>query len=218
MNILRQMIEKPWEPVHGAVALHGGRSFIMPVETVALRVFLAVVTVLFSLLIAAYAVRMAFEDWRPVPEQWLLWVNTGFLVASSLAFHWAWTGIRGGASDRARQGLLVAGGFAVAFLVGQVFAWRQLNALQVFDITNPAIAFFYLITALHALHLVGGLVAWAMTTSLVWRGAEPARAMRGVKLCATYWHFLLGLWLVLFGLLFSGNENLDIILSICGLR
>jgi cytochrome c oxidase subunit III len=218
MNIFRQLLEKPWEPVHGAVALHGGRSFVMPAETVALRVFLAVVTVLFSLLIAAYGVRMAFEDWRPVPEQWLLWVNTGFLVASSLAFHSAWTGMCDGALDRARLGLLLAGGFAVAFLVGQLLAWRQLNAMRVFDITNPAIAFFYLITALHALHLLGGLVAWGMTTTLVWRGAEPGRAMRRVRLCATYWHYLLGVWLVLFGLLFSGNENLDLILSICGLR
>ena len=218
MNIFRQLLERPWEPVQGAVALHGGRSFVVPAETIALRFFLAVVTVLFSLLIAAYGVRMAFEDWRPVPEQWLLWVNTGFLVASSLTLHGALISIRGGASDRARVGLLLAGGLAIAFLLGQLVAWRQLNALQIFDITNPAIAFFYLITALHALHLLGGLVAWGMTTSLVWRGSDPGRAIRRVKLCATYWHYLLGVWLVLFALLFSGNENLDIILSICGLR
>ena len=223
MNILRQLVEKPWETAPGAVALHGGRSFQLQPATVALRFFLAVMTVLFSLLIAAYAVRMAFEDWRPVPEQWLLWVNTGFLVASSLAFHWAWTAVRGqrpdrAGWDRARLGMLLAGGFAVAFLVGQLLAWRQLNALRVFDITNPAIAFFYLITALHALHLVGGLVAWAMTMTVVWPGADLARAARQIKLCATYWHYLLGIWIVLFGLLFSGNENLDIILSICGLR
>jgi cytochrome c oxidase subunit III len=218
MNLVRQLLEKPWEPARGAVALHAGRSFSLPAETVALRFFLAVVTVLFSLLIAAYAVRMAFEDWRPVPEQWLLWVNTGFLVASSLAFHFAWTGMRAGRLDRARLGMLLAGGFAVAFLVGQLMAWRQLNAMRVFDITNPAIAFFYLITALHALHLLGGLVAWSMTVRVVWRGTELGRATRQVKLCATYWHYLLGIWIVLFSLLFSGNQNLDIILSICGLR
>jgi cytochrome c oxidase subunit III len=174
MNLVRQLLEKPWEPARGAVALHAGRSFSLPAETVALRFFLAVVTVLFSLLIAAYAVRMAFEDWRPVPEQWLLWVNTGFLVASSLAFHLAWTGMRAGRLDRARLGMLLAGGFAVAFLVGQLMAWRQLNAMRVFDITNPAIAFFYLITALHALHLLGGLVAWSMTVGVVWRGPSSA--------------------------------------------
>ena len=218
MNLFRQLTEKPWEPAQGAVLLHGGRSFGLQPETVALRVFLGVVTVLFSLLIAAYAVRMAFEDWRPVPEQWLLWLTTTFLILSSLAFHVAWTGVRDGRHERARLGMLMAGGFAVAFLAGQLVAWRQLNALTVFDITNPAIAFFYLITALHGLHVLGGLVAWSMTMGVVWRGADRGRAVRQVRLCATYWHYLLGVWLVLFGLLFSGNQNLDIILSICGLR
>ncbi|HET6467870.1 MAG TPA: cytochrome c oxidase subunit 3 [Geminicoccaceae bacterium] len=218
MTIFRQLVEKPWEPAQGAVVLHGGRSFQLPAEAVALRVFLAVVTVLFSLLVAAYAMRMTFEDWRPVPDPRLLWLNTALLISSSAAFHWAWTGIRGGRLDRARLGMLVAGGFAVAFLMGQLWAWQQLNAMRAFDITNPAIAFFYLITALHGLHLLGGLVAWSMTMSVVWRGTETVRAVRQVKLCATYWHFLLVLWLVLFGLLFSGNENLDLLLSICGLR
>jgi cytochrome c oxidase subunit 3 len=217
MTIVRQLLEKPWEPATGAVLLHGGRSFQLPVETVALRVFLVVVTVLFSLLVSAYGVRMAFEDWRPAPEQWLLWVNTGFLVLSSVAFHLAWTAVCDGRLERARLGLWLAGGLALAFLLGQVQAWRQLEALGAFDVTNPAIAFFYLITGLHALHLAGGLVAWAVTLGTLGQGA-PVRAERRIRLCATYWHYLLGLWIVLFALLFSGNENLDIILSICGLR
>lgn len=218
MSIFRQLVEKPWEPTHGAVALDGGRSFSIAPETLALRVFLVVVAVLFSLMVSAYGVRMAYEDWRPLPEQWLLWLNTGFLVASSIAMQGALVSLRGGAFDRARLGTAAGGGFAVAFLIGQLLAWRQLNDLRAFDITNPAIAFFYLITALHALHLLGGLVAWSMTARLVWQGGEGDRTQRRLKLCATYWHFLLGVWLVLFALLFSGNENLDIILSICGLR
>jgi cytochrome c oxidase subunit 3 len=217
MTLVRQLLEKPWEPVTGPVPLHGGRAFTVPAETVALRVFLVVVTVLFSLLVSAYGVRMAFEDWRPAPEQWLLWVNTGLLVLSSAAFHLAWTATRDGRVDRARLGLWLAGGLALAFLLGQVQAWRQLQGLGAFDVTNPAIAFFYLITGLHALHLVGGLVAWAFTLRTLGDGTV-ARAERRVRLCATYWHYLLGLWIVLFALLFSGNENLDIILSICGLR
>lgn len=217
MTIVRQLLEKPWEPATGAVPLHGGRSFQLAPETVALRVFLLVVTVLFSLLVSAYGVRMAFEDWRPAPEPWLLWVNTGLLVLSSAAFHLAWTATRDGRLERARLGLRLAGGLALAFLLGQVLAWRQLQALGAFDVTNPAIAFFYLITGLHALHLVGGLAAWAVTLRRLDCGT-PARAERLVRLCATYWHYLLGLWIVLFALLFAGNDNLDIILGICGLR
>jgi cytochrome c oxidase subunit 3 len=97
-------------------------------------------------------------------------------------------------------------------------AWQQLNMMTSFDVTNPAIAFFYLITALHGLHLLGGLVASGKTTAKVWRGFEMARLRLSVELCAVYWHFLLVVWLVLFGLLFSGNDNLGILLSICGIR
>jgi cytochrome c oxidase subunit 3 len=220
MNILRQLAEKPWEPPQGpAVALYAGRNFPhLSSPTLGLRVFLCVVTVLFSLLIVAYAERMAYEDWRPAPRQWLLWLNTASLVVSSLAFQWALISVRRGRVDDTKAGLIAAGLFAAVFLLGQVWAWRQLNAMIYFDVTNPAIAFFYLITALHALHLLGGLVAWGRTTAEVWREPEMARAKRLVALCTTYWHFLLALWLILFGLLFSGDDNLNILLSICGLR
>ena len=220
MNILRQLTEKSWEPAQGpAVALYAGRSFPhLSSATLGLRVFLCVVTVLFSLLVVVYAERMTFEDWRPAPRQWLLWLNTGSLVVSSIAFEWASISVRRGRVDDMKAGLIAAGLFAVAFLFGQLWAWRQLNAMIYFDVTNPAIAFFYLITALHGLHLLGGLVAWGKTTAEVWREPDMARAKRLVRLCATYWHFLLGLWLILFGLLFSGDDNLNVLLSICGLR
>jgi cytochrome c oxidase subunit 3 len=113
----------------------------------------------------------------------------------------------------------MAGGvFAFAFLAGQLLAWRQLNMMVAFDVTNPAIAFFYLITALHGLHLLGGLVAWGRTTAKVWRGFDLVHVRLSVELCTVYWHFLLLVWLVLFGLLFSGNDNLGALLTICGIR
>ena len=97
-------------------------------------------------------------------------------------------------------------------------AWRQLDMLVAFNITNPAIGFFFLITALHGLHLLGGLVALGRTTAKVWRGFDVVPVRLSVELCTVYWHYLLLVWLVLFGLLFSGNDSLGILLSICGLR
>ena len=219
MNIFRQLMEKPWESPSGPdAALASPRRVDVPAATVGLWVFLCVVTVLFSLMIVAYAERMVFEDWRPTPRQSLLWFNTAWLVVSSIAFQWASVSARRGHLDDTRDALVAAGFFAVAFLLGQLWAWRQLSAMVLFDITNPAIAFFFMITALHGLHLLGGLVAWGRTTAEVWREPLPERAVLHVRLCATYWHFLLGLWLVLFGLLFSGNDNLSVLLAICGLR
>ncbi|MGH6754085.1 cytochrome c oxidase subunit 3 [Hypericibacter sp.] len=219
MNLFRQMTEKPWAPIQGNVVdLHDGSAFSVPTATLGLRVFLAVVTVLFLLLIMAYGSRMEYEDWRPTPQLWLLWLNTAMLALSSVAMQWARMAARRGEINGVTAGLIAGGVFAVAFLGGQILAWRQLNMMIAFDITNPAIAFFYLITALHGLHLLGGLVAWGRTTAKLWRGFDVVRLRLSVELCAVYWHFLLVVWLILFGLLFSGNDTLGTLLAICGIR
>ena len=184
-----------------AVDLHGRGAFSMPTVKLGLIVFLAVVTVVFSLLVAAYTHRMTLADWRPLPEPWLLWPNTAILILSSVGLQWARVAANRGRIDGVRVGLLAGGGFAFAFLAGQLLAWQQLAALGYFAATNPANAFFYLLTALHGLHLLGGLVAWGRTTAKMWRGSEVAELRLSVELCAVYWHFLLLVWLVLFGLL-----------------
>jgi cytochrome c oxidase subunit 3 len=219
MSFFRQLMEKSWENA-GSAQLEGaaGPGLRSPAPRVGLVVFLCVVTVLFTLLIAAYAERMAFEDWRPTPQQWLLWLNTALLVMSSIAFQWAVVSVRRGRVDDTALGLIGAGFFAFAFLLGQLWAWRQVSATIGFDIAEPAIAFFYLITGLHGLHLLGGLVAWSRAIAELWHDPDMDRLARQVRLCATYWHFLLVLWLILFGLLFSGEDNLGFLLALCGLR
>lgn len=219
MNFFHQLTEKPWVPIQGNVVhLHEGSAFSVPTATLGLRVFLAVVTVLFSLLITAYGTRMKFEDWHPAPQLSLMWLNTAMLVLSCVAMQWAKIAGRRGERDGLTTGLVAGGAFAIAFLGGQLLAWRQLSMLVAFDITNPAIGFFYLITALHGLHLLGGLVAWGWTAANVWRGVDVAHVRLSVELCTVYWHFLLLVWLVLFGLLFSGNDNLGSLLAIFGIR
>jgi cytochrome c oxidase subunit 3 len=219
MGFFHQLTEKPWVPRQGnVVELRDGSAFSMPAATLGVRVFLAVVTVLFLLLIMAYGSRMEFEDWRPAPQVGLLWLNTTMLVLSSVAMQWARIAARRGEIDRVTIGLIAGGIFAVGFLGGQVFAWRQLNNMVAFDITNPSIGFFYLITALHGLHLLGGLVAWGRTTAKVFLGIDVVHVRLAVELCTVYWHYLLAVWLVLFALLFSGNDNLGFLLAICGIR
>jgi cytochrome c oxidase subunit 3 len=169
------------------------------------------------LLVTAYGSRMVYEDWRPTPQLRLLWANTFVLILSSVALQWAQFSVRRGRMDGMRIGLLAGGAFTIVFLIGQVLAWRQLGTMVYFELTNPAIAFFYMITGLHGLHLLGGLVAWGRTVAKVWGDFDRAEIRQSVELCTLYWHFLLLVWLILFGLLFSGN-NLDILLKICGIR
>ncbi len=218
MSIFQELTAKSWATDQGKVDdLYAGRASSGLAKKLALRVFLAVVAVLFMLLVIAYGGRMAYEDWRPAPQVSLLWANTFVLILSSLALQWAQYSVRRGRMDAMRAGLLAGGAFTVVFLFGQVLAWRQLGAMVYFEVSNPAIAFFYLITGLHGLHLLGGLVAWGRTVVKVWGNFDVAKVRQSVELCTVYWHFLLLVWLVLFGLLFTGN-NLDILLKLCGIR
>ena len=218
MNIFHQLTVKPWVTAQGTVEyLRDRGAYSRSTTKLALRVFLAVVAVLFMLLVTAYGSRMVYEDWRPTPQLRLLWANTFVLILSSVALQWAQFSVRRGRMDGMRIGLLAGGAFTIVFLIGQVLAWRQLGTMVYFELTNPAIAFFYLITGLHGLHLLGGLVAWGRTVAKVWGDFDRAEIRQSVELCTLYWHFLLLVWLILFGLLFSGN-NLDILLKICGIR
>ena len=126
---------------------------------IGLWVFIAVGSTLFALFLTAYAMRMLdAPDWSRIAMPWQLWLSTLWLAAGSLALH--------AASKRtASQGrlLLQAGGAcAVAFVLTQWSAWQALQDARVALAGTPAASFFYLLTALHALHVVGGLVAWGL--------------------------------------------------------
>jgi cytochrome c oxidase subunit III len=221
MSFLRHLTEKPWVASEAGWPGEHARG-VSPARrlapSVALNFFLGVASILFFLLVISYSERMAFEDWRPAPPLSLLWQNTILLVLASITMEWARYAAAYHLMDRTKLGMLSAGVFTAAFVAGQIIAWRELSATPVFSATNPAIAFFYLITGLHVVHILGGMVAWGVVLDRLWRGADSAAVLQSVRLCARYWHFLLIVWLLLFGLLFSGNDNLKILLTICGIR
>ena len=200
--LVRQSVNvKPWVASAPSGA-HQGVGQLATIK-VGLGVFLAVATSLFALFVSAYAIRMELSDWRPLPEPNLLWVNTGILFVGSVGLQWAWRAATREQLRGVKQGLIVGGVCAIAFVIGQLIAWRQLDAAGYFITSNPANAFFYLLTSLHAVHLFGGLVAWFKTITRAWAGTEISSVRLGVELCAVYWHFLLVVWLILFGLLLS---------------
>jgi len=201
MSIFRMLMEKPWIEQGVIASPHTGELELLPKATLGLRVFLAVATVIFTLTIVTYADRMSGSDWRALPEPMVLWLNTALLILGSIGLEWARINADRGNEHGMRRGLLLGGGFAFAFLIGQMVAWRQLFALGYFAAENPANAFFYLMTALHALHLLGGLVAWVRTWSKIRRGVALERVRLSVELCTVYWHFLALVWLVMFALL-----------------
>jgi cytochrome c oxidase subunit 3 len=203
----QRLAAKPWLEEGVMVDLREEGTSLLPPAKIGLGVFLAVVGSLFALFISAYSMRMNMVDWRTLPMPALLWVNTGVLVSSSVALQWAHTAARRNDMDGVTLGLLAGGASAVTFLAGQLLAWQELSAAGYFVASNPANSFFYLITAAHGLHLIGGLVALSRTTAKVWRGAKMAQIRLSVELCAIYWHFLLLVWLVLLGLLTGWTDG-----------
>jgi cytochrome c oxidase subunit III len=205
--LVRKLSVKSW--VQGAVAetaAADGQQF-SPAR-VGLWVFLAVVTSLFGLFISAYYMRMGHghtaTDWQVLAEPQVLWLNTILLIVASVAMQWSRTALTQGQAGRTRDGLLAGGLLTLAFLAGQFYAWTQLRSSGFFTPANPAIAFFYLLTAVHGLHLLGGLYVWARTLLRMRRkGFELIDVRLSVELCTVYWHYLLLIWLVLFALLLS---------------
>ena len=205
--LMRRLRTKPWTEKGPIDAKDGAMG--IPAERVGLWIFLAVVTSLFSLFAIMYTERSGYADWRPLPDPQLLWINTAFLILGSVAFQRA----RGAANrenlNSVRVNLTAGGIFTIVFLVGQLLAWQQLASSGYFLATNPADTFFYLITGLHGLHLLGGLWVWARTTKRVWGRFDSydvtqiAGVRLSIQLCAVYWHFLLILWLALFYLFSS---------------
>jgi cytochrome c oxidase subunit 3 len=197
----QRLTAKPWLEEGALGEFPGTGVSPLPAAKVALGVFLAVVGALFALLVGAYLMRMQIPDWRPHPKPGILWVNTGLLVLSSAALVWAQDADERGKASGVRAGLFVSGGSALAFLAGQIVAWRELSDAGYFLASNPANSFFYLLTAAHGLHLAGGLVALGRTAFRASRGAAPDELRLSLELCAMYWHFLLLVWFLLFSLL-----------------
>jgi cytochrome c oxidase subunit 3 len=203
----QRLTAKPWLEEGLNVDFREESTSSLPAAKIGLGVFLAVAGSLFALFISAYSMRMNMVDWRALPVPGLLWFNTGVLVLSSVALQWAHMAARRDDMDGVIVGLLAGGVSAVTFLVGQLLAWQQLSVAGYFLASNPANSFFYLITAAHGLHVMGGLVAVGRTTAKVWRGAPMTQVRLSVELCAIYWHFLLLVWLVLLGLLTGWTDD-----------
>ena len=200
MSLFQKLTEKPWT-TSGIIAHEEGLTTAVPSAKVGLWVFLFTISGVFGLFMVAYQMRIELTtDWIPIPKPTVLWLNTIILALASAAFEYTRQSARQKKADKIRLGLALSGLLTIAFLAGQLAAWNELRASGFLLASNPANSFFYLVTGLHALHLLGGLVVWIRTALRAFSGHEVELS---VDLCATYWHFLLLVWVIMFGLLLS---------------
>jgi cytochrome c oxidase subunit 3 len=199
MSLFGTLTEKSWE--HRDPDSHLSGAVSAAPERIALRFFLGVVGVMFTLFIIAYFIRMELADWRPMPESLLLWINTLILFISSVTLQWTHITLDRGQRNNVKSGLLAGGILSLGFIFGQLVVWQEMSSAGYYLYNNPANAFFYVLTGLHGLHILGGLWVWTRASFKVWFGANVEEIRLSVELCTVYWHFLLLVWLVLFALL-----------------
>ena len=205
LNIFKLLSQKPWEPSQSALDnQHDGKTLASSKAKLGVRTIMVVSTVIFSLFVVSYSDRMLVHDWKSLSEPWLLWINTGILIFTSLVFHKAKIYSDKNEFEKTRNTLLLVGFLSFAFITGQLLVWQHFINIGQYASTNPANAFFYLFTALHGLHLLGGLFFWGRaTTSLFKNNFSVVKIKQAIELCAIYWHFLLIVWFVLFGLMIA---------------
>ena len=223
MKVLKTLGTKSWLPeTGGAAALHAPDT--QAASRIALRFILAVVGVLFFLFIITFLSRSQYPDfealagapWQPFTDPTRLWFNTALLALGSAAMQLGLGGARRGRLNLAVAGISGAVFFTVAFLVAQFDLWLHLQAMGFYVNSNPANSYFYLLTAVHGLHLMGGLIVLANVVFRVWYDNKPESLAAPLRLCTTYWHFLFGVWLVLFALLTGSPATINALAALCG--
>lgn len=175
---------------------------------IAMWLGLASIAMLFFALTSAYILRQyksltsAAPDWQPIQMPSALWMTTAVILLSSLSFEIARRALKKNQYEKFKSWISLTTVLGFAFLIGQVIAWRQLAAQGIFLKSNPHSSFFYLLTALHAVHLLGGLLVLSYVMMSAWRLRIGIKKRLTVEVTSLYWHFMDGLWLYLFVLLF----------------
>ena len=205
LNIFKLLSQKPWEASQTIIDnQHDGKTLASSKAKLGVRTVMVVSTVIFSLFVVSYSDRMLVHDWKSLSEPWLLWINTVILILTSFVFHKGKIYSDKNNFEKVKNSLLLVGFLTFAFITGQLLVWQHFVSIEQFASTNPANAFFYLFTALHGLHLLGGLFFWGKAIAKIFKeNFNVSKTKQTIELCAIYWHFLLIIWLILFGLMIA---------------
>lgn len=178
------------------------RQMAMHPKKFALWLFMVSVIMVFGAFTSAYIVRQAEGNWMVFEMPSMFWVTTGIILLSSLTMHWAYVSVKAGNSEAARIAITITLLLGVAFLLGQLVAYRQLigNGIHFVNATSGGISgsFLYVISGFHGLHIVSGVIVLAFSMTSIFKLRVHPQNMTPLEMSATYWHFLGGLWLYLF--------------------
>ncbi len=171
----------------------------------AMWLFIISVLMIFISLSSAYIVKKAEGDWLIFKFPEFFKVTSLVIVISSVTMHLAYLAAKKNNLLLLRIYLGTTGLLAVGFLIGQILSWNELVTQDVFFVGNVAGSFIYIFTGLHGLHLVGGIIFLGVVLINAFRYKVHSKSLAQIEICATYWHFLGGLWLYLYLFLLLNN-------------
>ena len=185
---------------------HGGRVPIpRRAYTTGITLALGAILMFFMALTSSYIVRSGLgTDWKNFHLPRILWANTVILLASSATLELARRQLARGAMDAFRNCWGLTSGLGILFVAGQLYAWHRLRAAGVFLPSNPSSSFFYVFTAAHGVHLLGGIFALFFVALRSWKKSRTTQPV-AAEVAGIYWHFLDGLWIFLFLILSLGR-------------
>lgn len=176
--------------------------------------FIVSIIMLFAALTSGYIVRQGdiLKEWLVFDLPSLFYWSTGVILLSSITMHWAYIAAKKNEIGQVKTGLIVTLVLGFVFLVMQIQGWGQLVEAGVFfagDKSNPAGSFIYVISGLHAAHILAGLVFVAITLIRAMNSKVHSKSTNTISMCMTFWHFLDLLWVYLFFFFFFFKDGLN---------
>lgn len=168
---------------------------------------LIVVMMTFGGLMSAYIViaTNGVAEWRPFSLPIQVWISTFLLLASSVTYHFGWKRLDGGDRESSKRWFIATTVLGALFISSQLLAWVEMRSRGFYLSGNPYSGFFYILTGIHAVHVLGGIIALSSVLLRVWyptRNENLVLKRRTVaQVVGWYWHFMDGVWVLLFILL-----------------
>lgn len=164
----------------------------------ALWLFIVTVVMVFAGWTSAFIVRQAEGNWLDYDLPQVFWLSSGLVILSSISLHWAYLAAKKDNFLQLRLGMSLAMLLGVGFLVSQWYSWMALVESEVFFVGNPAGSFLYVITGVHGVHLISGLIFLIIVLISTFRYKVHSKELNTLEMAATFWHFLGALWIYLF--------------------
>jgi cytochrome c oxidase subunit III len=181
-----KIVEQPQQPL------------AMNAKKFALWLFIITIVMIFAALTSAYIVRQAEGNWVVFDLPVELYYTTGIILLSSITMHWAYLAAKKDELLQVKMAITLTSILGLAFLTGQVYVWGALVDMRIFLVGNPSGSFLYILSGLHGLHLVSGVIFLIIVLISTFNYKVHAKNLNQIQMCTTYWHFLDALWVYLF--------------------